>query len=354
MTGLGAVSNGASAWMDAAAAAIVEAAGRVARPRKVKAVETEGGGLALSAADGRVTELPMAQGQPAGPAPDSAARLLRASRVELQLRPDRVLFRPLELPQRAAEFLQGVVRSQIDRLTPWPAEEAVFGCSEPTALGSDRIVVMVAATARAHVRQYTSVLAELGAGSITVSVDGQDTTGQPVRIRLTEERTRTTLDVGRVRRALVAVMILAMLATAVSVGGAAVIEAGLADRQAELARRITERRLALRVGSGTGAATTALGRLEQRKHETPSSVVVIEVLSQILPDHTYVTELRMEGDKLRLSGLTRDAPALIRLMEESPHFTRATFFAPTTRAPSDPGERFHIEVQIQPVFPPRS
>ena len=40
----------------------------------------------------------------------------------------------------------------------------------------------------------------------------------------------------------------------------------------------------------------------------PSSVIVLEVLSQILPDHTYVTELRIEGDKLRVIGVTRDAP----------------------------------------------
>jgi general secretion pathway protein L len=95
-----------------------------------------------------------------------------------------------------------------------------------------------------------------------------------------------------------------------------------------------------------------LAKLELRKHETPASVIVIEVLSQILPDHTYVTELRIEGDKLRLTGVTRDAPSLIRLIEQSSHFTRATFFAPTTRTPSDPGEQFNIEAQISPVFSP--
>jgi general secretion pathway protein L len=97
-----------------------------------------------------------------------------------------------------------------------------------------------------------------------------------------------------------------------------------------------------------------LHALERRKHQTPSSVIVLEVLSQILPDHTYVTELRIEGDKLRVMGVTRDAPGLIRLIEQSPHFTRATFFAPTTKAPTDPGERFHIEAQIEPVFQLRS
>jgi general secretion pathway protein L len=90
--------------------------------------------------------------------------------------------------------------------------------------------------------------------------------------------------------------------------------------------------------------------LERRKQTTPSSVMVLEALSQILPDHTFVTELHVEGDKLQVVGVTRDAPALIALIEQSQHFTRATFYAPTTRTPGDPGERFHIEAHIKPIF----
>ena len=75
---------------------------------------------------------------------------------------------------------------------------------------------------------------------------------------------------------------------------------------------------------------------------------MLDALSQVLPDHTFVTELHLAGAKLQIAGITRDAPSLIPLIEQSRHFTQATFYAPTTRAPSDPGERFHIEAKVEP------
>ena len=147
-----------------------------------------------------------------------------------------------------------------------------------------------------------------------------------------DHQARGALDVARVRRALVAVLIVAgPLARASRSAPRRSSAASSASEQDELARRIAERRAAIRAGREGGAqASTPLRALERRKYQSPSSVIVLEVLSQILPDHTYVTELRIEGDKLRVIGVTRDAPGLIRLIEQSPHFTRATFFAPTT------------------------
>jgi general secretion pathway protein L len=175
----------------------------------------------------------------------------------------------------------------------------------------------------------------------------------PALITVFEQMARTRLEPQTVRRAVAAILLIAVIAAVSSVGAAYVIAGNLEARQDELVRRLADRRAALRA-SVNAENDTALARLERRKHETPPTVLVIEALTKVLPDHTHVTELRIEGNKLQVIGVTRDAPSLIKLIEQSSYFTHATFFAPTTRSPSDPGDRFHIEARIAPVPAPRT
>ena len=89
--------------------------------------------------------------------PRQLGEVLQGSHIDLILRPSRFLFRPLDLPKRAGEFLEGIVRSQIDRLTPWSAAEAVFGWTPPHDAAKDRIELTVVATARARVAALCAV-----------------------------------------------------------------------------------------------------------------------------------------------------------------------------------------------------
>jgi general secretion pathway protein L len=332
------------AWTGSVAGAVIAGLDRAVSPRVVRLVEGADGGFAVEAggkAEGMPSRIAFADGALSAP---NLASLFRGSRVEIVLQPRRFVIRPLELPARAADFLEGIVRAQIDRLTPWSASEAVFGCSAPAASGPENMTTMIAATTRKVAMTYVQAVSGFRPAAVAICTDVAERGAG--RVKVFEQKAHGHLDAARLGRALKVGLVVLAAVTLVSVAAAAYVTDRLGSQEAELARQISARRAAIRSGFD-GSDRSPVAVLEQRKHETPSSVIMLEALSRLLPDHTYVTDLRLAGSKLQISGITRDAPSLIPLIEQSRHFTRATFYAPTTRAPSDPGERFHIEMRVE-------
>ncbi|MDB5617779.1 PilN domain-containing protein [Tardiphaga sp.] len=333
-----------SAWTGTVAGAIVAGFDRLVSPRVLRLIEDDRGNFTIDATGSVAAPAAVdyVDGRLSGA--DLAPRF-RGSRVELVLQPRRFLFRPLELPARAADFLDGIVRAQIDRLTPWSATDAVFGCSPPIPSAPDSITTVVAATTRKVAMSYVEAMSDFHPASVAICAGAGE--HHLERIKVFEQKARGHLDADRLGRGLRVGLGLAAIAAVASAGVAAFMSDRLDAQQDELARKISQRRAIIRASSDGGTRSPAAA-LEQRKFAAPASVLVLDTLSQVLPDHTYVTELHLAGSKLQIAGITRDAPSLIPLIEQSAHFTRATFYAPTTRSPSDPGERFHIEARIEP------
>jgi general secretion pathway protein L len=333
-----------TAWTGSVAAAMIAGLDRVVSPRVVRLVEDDKGGFTLEAAartESAPTPLTFADGALSAP---NLAPMLRGSRVEIVLQPTRFLFRPLELPARAADFLEGIVRAQIDRLTPWSASEAVFGCSAPAQSGPESITTVIAATTRKVAMTYVEAVAGFHPAAVAIFTNVAERNAG--RVKVFEQKARGQLDAARLSRALLVLLGVAAAAASLASVSAFYVAGSLGAQESELARQISARRAAIRAGDD--GAHTPIATLERRKYETAASVIVLEALSRVLPDNTYVTELHLAGNKLQIAGITRDAPSLIPLIEQSQHFARATFYAPTTRSPSDPGERFHIEARIEP------
>jgi general secretion pathway protein L len=255
----------------------------------------------------------------------------------------------LDFPTRASDFLDGMIRSQIDRVTPWTVNDAVYGWTTPVPAGNDRIEVTLAATSRLKVAPLMQLAEAVEAASLAVFAVVSDQTTNTGRILLLEKSLRSVIGPAiNVPRLLRAGLLAAGIATAAALLIGTYLGGSLQSELGDVQRQISQRRNALRL-EANGAAS-GMGLLAKRKQTTPSSVMVLEALSRALPDSTYVTELRVDGDKVQVVGMTQDAPSLIRLLEQSPQFTRATFFAPTTRAANEPGERFHIEAHISAYF----
>ncbi|HET7886503.1 MAG TPA: PilN domain-containing protein [Bradyrhizobium sp.] len=343
-------------WIAAVAGAVETLIGRYAPRPQIELVGESTGLLTARLKSARKgpqladVSFRISGGRPMPPLPPDWQAAFRGSRVETELASADVLFRPLDFPKQAADFLDGMIRTQIDRLTPWSAEEAAFGWSAPSPSGQERIELTLAATSRRGIEPLVQLASALGVQSLTAFA--APAAGGREKIKVLDQTLRGAafhgLDTPRTLR--IALLSAAAVA-AVSLLAGVYFGDSLDSEQQQLMQRISQRRAALRLGPDGGSA---FGLLSKRKQSSPSTVVVLEALSKALPDGTYVTELRIDGDKVQVVGMTQDAPSLIRLIEKSPQFARATFFAPTTRAQNAPGEQFHIEARITPSFGPNS
>ena len=345
-----------SAWLDQVAEAMIAAVVRFKAIPTIQLIEDDHNHFSVTTdKEGAAVfdaGLQLENGHIAERMPSQLKNALNGGRVELLLRSERFVFRTLELPSRAAEFLTGVVRSQIDRLTPWPPDQAAFGVSAPANVAGGRIAVTVAATAKDTLDPILQAFTALGACSVKIATCATETSSNVAPISIVQQNVGGILDIRLARRVLLAVAASALLIAATASIASTIVVDRLQARQDQLARQISRIRAAALAARNTPGdpKTLAEQALARRKNDSPSAVIAIEILSQILPDNTYLTDLKIDSDKLRITGITRDAPSLIRLIEESHHFSQAAFFAPITRSSSDPGDRFNIETRMIPDF----
>ena len=284
-------------------------------------------------------------------APDDVVLAARNGFVVLELPTDKIVVRRISVPAQAREFLPGIVRNQVERLSPWPADQTVYGfdaaVSEEDSVALDVRVFM---SSRAAVNSVRDELDAIGLPPDRI-VSRQD--GTPVRApvalwsRLADVPHET---VERTRRQIgVSIAAFALLSVALSLWGFFSAASSRSESDDLAARAKTLQRQVQ--GSRTPQAIASLPPAERAwawKEISPSTVIVLEVLSRALPDAAYLTELRLDNSTLRIIGLTSDAPSLIGPLERSGHLTAVRFFAPTTRGPDDTLFKFHIEAQVVP------
>ncbi|HXH45149.1 MAG TPA: PilN domain-containing protein [Bradyrhizobium sp.] len=345
----GQIATASSLWIDRVACTLCAQFERTRQTRRILLSEDSPGSFSLSVARtaGKATDLPdvrikLGDGAVREVIPEAWSAAMKGAVVDVHLLPSRFVFRPLDLPGRAVEFLEGIVRAQVDRLTPWAADDAVFRWTQPQARSDDHVELTVIATARKAVMSLAQPFIDMGAAAVEVSTIAAGNERVMV-LRHSADGGNGTV---RVRRGLIAVLGSTGLLALLSVGLGGIVTDSYDAEQQQIQRRITEMRVTARGSQASG--NTALEVLARRKQTMPSAVMVLEELSAILPDHTHATELRLEGAKIQISGMTADAASLIQVLEQSARLAGAGFFAPTTRAAGEAGERFHIEARIKP------
>ena len=117
--------------------------------------------------------------KPGAGIPADVSRAAQDSLVVLEFPADKVVMRRITVPEQARKFLSGVVRNQIERLSPWPVNGVLYGFSTEAGTGDAAAVeVRVLMAARGDIDAARRDLAALGL-SVDRYVDAMRVRGRP-------------------------------------------------------------------------------------------------------------------------------------------------------------------------------
>jgi general secretion pathway protein L len=302
----------------------------------VRAGVTPGGRV-----DARLEELPVAAG---------LAEAARRHFITLELPVEEIVLQRINVPARAREFLPGIVRNQIERLSPWPVDQVAFGFDATASPGDpDMLDARVLMTSRASVEAARGELAALGVAADRIVAREPGGASAPPVILWSRFDDGSGRGLERARR-MAGAAVLAAIAVSIGLSAWSLVSASAirAESEAASARAAVLQRQLQPSRALPGATADPAARAWLLKETAPSGVIVLETLSRALPDTAYVTELSLQKSTVRIVGLTSDAPSLIAPLEHFGQFAEVRFFAPTTRGPDGRLFWFHIEAQVEP------
>jgi general secretion pathway protein L len=282
------------------------------------------------------------------------ASVERNSFVILEFPADKVVRRDINVPAGAQKFLSGVIRNQIERLSPWPPNNAVYGFTSASSGENASVVdVRILMASRTDIDAFRSDLAAIDVqvdrivANSTAETAGK--TADPVTLwsRLTNASHDHLEKVSR----LIGIAIGATVAVSMCLSLWAFVSAGvIRDEGESIAARAKALQQQIQGGRTLSAASfsSPAERVWFLKETSGSSVVLLEALSRALPESAYLTEVRLENATLRMIGLADDAPELLAPLEQSGQLTGVHFSAPTTRGSDGKSFRFSIEAHVKP------
>lgn len=263
---------------------------------------------------------------------------------DLLLPSERVLRKWVMLPSAAEGGLRQALTFEMDRQTPFRAEEVYF---DHRVVGRDRdagqLRVELFVTPRAALDRDLERLATRGLAPSGVDVE---TDGMPSGLNLLPPERRHRMVNRRAR-----VNLWLALAAVLLLAGVMAQSILLRQHQLEEVQAAIDevRKEAMRVQQVRGQiedASEAAGFMVARRATAEPLVTVLLEVTRLLPDDTYLDRLMIEGDSVQMQGKSHNAQQLIELVNQSPLFADASFRGPTRLDSRSQREIFDLSATI--------
>jgi general secretion pathway protein L len=262
----------------------------------------------------------------------------------LRLPPGLLLEREVVLPLAAEREPERVLAYEMDRLTPFAANEVFWTYAiERRDRTRGRLHVRLSVVMRDAVQPLLAALAP--ARLAPTLLDVPNAAGLPRRIALQLSASGRTQRMRQLRVAAgLGCAALAIAVTALPFAMQQIAEARVDRRIAALQPRVNEAEaLRRRIAS----ATAGVDVVAAERARLGDTLAVLAALTESLPDDTYLTDLTLRQGQVTMNGQSGEAVRLIAALSGDPVIRNPEFAAPVTRL-NGHADSFAIRASVAP------
>lgn len=275
---------------------------------------------------------------------------LNEAKIVLRLSPRFVLRRVFSLPAAAGENLDQVVAFEMDRLTPFKAEQVYYQARllEKNAR-SAQIDVELVLVLRDRLDDILDRLSAWGLVPEVVDVQldhDEDLDPSEVRYNLLPQHMRPKRShwakaLNLFLGVMLCLLVLLSFAMPIWFDRQWMLEL---QEQIEAAERTAKEVQSQKMDVDRRKRESVF--VLEKKQQAPILIGVLNELSGIIPGETWLTSLQYKDRRLQIQGQSPSASALIEIIEASPAFQQTRFVSPVTRDRRTMLERFQIATEV--------
>lgn len=268
----------------------------------------------------------------------------------VELSPLQAVRRRVSLPLATEDRLADVLGYEMNRFTPYAQEDVYFDYRVADRDTARQVVnVDIVVTLRNTVDAILGRLLEYGILPSKVTLQGVVGTVDHdlAMINLMPERSRRRTISKReiVPAALTATAVLLAL---VAVGYPLAQQwLRLQELDAEIAGLRTAAISAQDTMEEIAAAARQGGFFAEKWASTPTKIQLLDEISRVVPDDTWLSQVQVKQDTVRIQGESEGASSLIGLLETSELLRDVRFSSPVTKNPRTSQDRFVIQAVIE-------
>ncbi len=272
--------------------------------------------------------------------------LQESGRCELQLSKDHILIRSLTLPLVAEENLREVLAFEMDRQTPFTADQVYYDfVISKRSSASKTLSLQLVVAPRGLVDDALATLAAAGIQADVITTHGPDNGLEECINLLPENKRNNRGTILHWANAALATLAILLVTTAIALP---LIQKNQIIRSLEtdVKAATVAAQASIELRQEVEKLVEGTSYLIRKKQSEPTVVHLLDEMTGIVPDHTWVNRIDIGSGEISIQGQSSAAAGLIALIEGSPSFGGTQFRSPLTQVVRTDQERFHLSADI--------